>query len=85
MSIVNVMIMNLTSSLNIAFLVGRHHGAQLVDDGEDWVAAGVSKLGVHVLDDALPQERYRVVLLLREEQMNDAVKFGAKHCSFMQG
>ena len=47
----------------------RHHGAQLVDDGEHWVAAGVSELGVHVLDDALPQERYRVVLLLRGKQM----------------
>ena len=41
----------------------RHHGTELVDDGEDRVAAGVSELGVHVLDDALPQERYRVVLL----------------------
>ena len=66
MSIVNVM--SLTSSLNIASLVRRHHGAQLVDDGEDWVAAGVSELGVHVLDDALPQERYRVVLLLRRNK-----------------
>ena len=47
----------------------RHHGAQLVDDGEDGVAARVSVLGVHVLDDALPQERYRVVLLLRGKQM----------------
>ena len=46
----------------------RHHGAQLVDDGEYGVAARVSELGVHVLDDALPQERYRVVFLIREKQ-----------------
>ena len=51
----------------VVVLVGRHHGAQLVGHGEEGVAARVAELGVHVLDDALPQERYRMVLLPRSK------------------
>ena len=51
----------------VVVLVGRHHRAQLVGHGEDGVAARVAELGVHELDDALPQERYRMVLLSRRK------------------